>query len=234
MFHRLDDECPQGLKDYFRDRNVQFQLAPPHDHRTNTAERAIRTAKNHLAAGWWSMDDAFPLNLWDQTVPQAELTLNLLRGSRINPRLSAWEQIHGRYDFNATPIGPPGIKVLAHLKTNQRDTWSTHAITAWYIGPALHHYRCYTIWAIKTRQERVVNQLLWFPPKPFPRLTSKDLLRATIEDLKTLLLHPPTETYVGNMEHTQRGDLIKFSDILNQHATRPIQSILKQRILRHL
>ena len=173
------------------------------------------------------MDDAFSLNLWDRTRPQAELTLNLLRGSRINPKLSAWEQLNGRYDFNATPIAPPGIKVLAHLKADQRDTWSTHAITAWYLGPALNHYRCYTIWAIKTRQERVVNQLMWFPPRPFPKLNSEDLLRATIEDLKTLLLNPPTETYVGNMENTQRGELIQFSDILHKHATLPIATGLK-------
>jgi hypothetical protein len=95
-FHRMDNECPQQVKDYFQKRDVQYQLAPPDDHRSNAAERAIHTAKNHLAAGWYSTDDNFPMYLWDKTIPQAELTLNLLRGSRINPKLSAWEQIHGR------------------------------------------------------------------------------------------------------------------------------------------
>ena len=94
------------------------------------------------------MDTQFPMHLWDKTLPQAELTLNLMRGSRINPKLSAWEQINGRYDFNATPIAPPGIKVLAHLKADQRESWSAHAFEAWYVGPALEHYRCYTVWAI--------------------------------------------------------------------------------------
>jgi hypothetical protein len=110
-FHRMDNECPQQVKDYLKKRDVQYQLAPPDDHRSNAAERAIRTAKNHLAAGWYSTDDNFPMYLWDKAIPQAELTLNLLRGSRINPKLSASEQIHGRYDFNAHPIAPPGIKV---------------------------------------------------------------------------------------------------------------------------
>ena len=219
QFHRLDNECPAELKAYFQTKDIKYQLAPPHDHRTNSAERAIRTAKNHLAAGWHSMDDKFPMYLWDKTVPQAELTLNLMRGSRINPKLSAWEQLHGRYDFNATPIAPPGIKVLAHLKANQRESWSPHAFVAWYIGPALNHYRCYTVWATKSRQERIVDQLIWFPPKPFPKLNSVDLLRATIEDLQAILLSPPTETFLGNLEHTQRGELIRFSDIIHQHAT---------------
>jgi hypothetical protein len=88
-YHRLDNECPQQVKDYFASRDVTYQLAPPHDHRSNAAERAIRTAKNHLAAGWASTDDSFPMYLWDKTLLQAELTLNLLRGSRINPKLSA-------------------------------------------------------------------------------------------------------------------------------------------------
>jgi hypothetical protein len=39
--------------------------------------------------GGSSVDDAFPLHLWDKTIPHGELTLNLLRGSRINPKLSA-------------------------------------------------------------------------------------------------------------------------------------------------
>jgi hypothetical protein len=219
QFHRLDNECPKELQDFLEQSGTSYQLTPPNDHRTNAAERAIRTAKNHLQAGWHSTDEQFPLYLWDRTLEQAELTLNLLRGSRINPCLSAWEQIHGRYDFNKSPIAPPGIKVLAHEKTTQRATWSTHAFSAWYIGPALKHYRCYKVWATKTRQERIVNQLMWFPSRPFPKLTSEDLLRATIEDLKTLLLHPPTETYIGNMEQTQRGELIQLSDILHQHHT---------------
>jgi hypothetical protein len=119
QFHRLDNKCSQELKAYFDKVNIQFQLAPPHERRSNAAERAIRTAKNHLAAGWWSTDPNFPMHLWDKTIPQAELTLNLLRHSRINPTLSAWEQLHGRYDFNRTPIAPPGIRVKAHARPTQ-------------------------------------------------------------------------------------------------------------------
>jgi hypothetical protein len=44
------------------------------------------------------------------------MTLNLLRTSRINPRLSAWSQVQGFYDFNRTPLAPPGTRVLVHEK----------------------------------------------------------------------------------------------------------------------
>jgi hypothetical protein len=87
-FHRLDNECEAQVKSYFAKRGVQYQMTPPDDNRSNTAERANRTTRNHLAAGWYSTDDNFLMYLRDKTIPQAELTLMPLRGSRINPKLS--------------------------------------------------------------------------------------------------------------------------------------------------
>jgi hypothetical protein len=109
-----------------------------------------------------------------QDTPQAELSLNILRGSCINPTLSARELLHGHCDFNAHP---PGIKVLTHVKPHQRKTWTPHdAVEAWYVGPAMDHYRCYTVWVIATRQTRIVNSLHWFPQKILiPIATKQDL-----------------------------------------------------------
>jgi hypothetical protein len=97
---RLDNECSTILKEYLQDEDIDFQLVPPHHHRRNAAERAVRTFKDHFIAGMCSLDPDFPIHLWDQIVPQAIITLNLLRGSRINPKLSAWAQVHGNFDFN--------------------------------------------------------------------------------------------------------------------------------------
>ena len=81
----LDNECPAGLKKVMLNAGVTFQLNPPHLHRTNAAVSAIATYKDDLIAGLSSCDPSFPLHLWDRLVPQATLTLNLLRPSRINP-----------------------------------------------------------------------------------------------------------------------------------------------------
>ena len=129
---RLDNEASTILKQFMNDENVDFQLAPPGVHRRNAAERAIRTFKNHFIAGLCTTDPDFPLHLWDRLLPQALLSLNLLRGSRINPHLSAWAQVHGAYDFNRTPIAPPGTHVLVHEKPDARKTWAPHAVDAWY------------------------------------------------------------------------------------------------------
>ena len=77
------------------------------------------------------MDKNFPLHLWDKLLPQAELTLNLMPGSRINPRFSAHAQMVGQFDFNRTPLAPPGIRVLVHIKPSERTTWSPHDADGW-------------------------------------------------------------------------------------------------------
>ena len=75
--------------------NITYQLVPPQIHRPNLAERAIQTFKNHLKAGLATVDPDFPLAEWDRLIPQANITLNLLRSARVNPKLSAYAYIFG-------------------------------------------------------------------------------------------------------------------------------------------
>jgi hypothetical protein len=118
----LDNAASKVLKQYLTSTSMDFQLVPPHNHRRNAAERAIHTWKNHFIAILAATDDGFPLHLWDMLIPQANITLNLLRGSRINPKLSAYAQIHGFFDYNRTPLAPPGTRVLAHEPKDVRGS----------------------------------------------------------------------------------------------------------------
>jgi hypothetical protein len=95
---------------------AKFQLVPPDMHRRNQAERAIQTFKDHFLAILAGVDSTFPLYLWDLLLLQAELTFNLLRQLALNPRMSAWEFFQGPFDFNKTPLGPVGCRVLIHAK----------------------------------------------------------------------------------------------------------------------
>jgi hypothetical protein len=91
----LDNEASTALKYFFTTSYVEYQLVPPHCHRRNATERDIRTFKEHFVAGLASVDPDFPLHLWDRLLPQAEMTLNLLRTSRQHPQLSAAAHFHG-------------------------------------------------------------------------------------------------------------------------------------------
>ena len=113
--------------------NENFQLVPPHLHRRNSAERAIQTFKNHFIAGIVSTHKDFPIHLWCRLLPQAIVTLNLLRTSIINPTLSAHAQLHGLFDFNATPIAPPGTKLIVHQNPTIRKSWAPRGKYGWHI-----------------------------------------------------------------------------------------------------
>ena len=142
---------------------IEYQLMPPHIHRRNSAKRAIQTFKNHFIAGLASTDPNFPLSNWCRLLPQAELTLNLLRPSRLNPKLSAYALLEGTFDFTRTPLAPPGTRVIVHEKTTQRLTWAPHGVDGWYIGPAMDHYQCYRVWIPSTHAERIADTIQFFP-----------------------------------------------------------------------
>jgi hypothetical protein len=110
----LDNEASTALKNFFTVNDINYQLVPPHCHRRNATERSIRTFKEHFVAGLSSVDPAAPLHLWDRLLPQAEITLNLLRTSRLHPQLSAAAHFHGLVDYNKTAFAPPGCKIIAH------------------------------------------------------------------------------------------------------------------------
>ena len=112
--HLLNNKFSKVLKEYMEEENETFQLVPPNMHRRKAAEREIQTFKNHFIAAIVSTHKDFPLHLWCRLLPQAIVTLNLVRPSRLNPTLSAHAQLHGQFDFNATQFAPPGKKVIVH------------------------------------------------------------------------------------------------------------------------
>jgi hypothetical protein len=61
-------------------------------------------------------DPDFPMHLWDLLLPQAEITLNLLRTSGLHPQLSAAAHFYGLIDYNKTASSPPGCQLIAHEK----------------------------------------------------------------------------------------------------------------------
>jgi hypothetical protein len=186
--HILDNECSTAMKLAFRKHNVAFQLVPPHSHRRNAAERAIRTFKNHLCAGIATCDENFPSQEWDRLLPQATITLNLLRSSRIHPSISAHAAIHGIFDFNTTPLAPPGTRIVVHENSNNRTSFGTHATDGWYIGPALDHYRCYHCYIPSTASTRNADTVDFFPKQvPFPKTNTDDYLRQAAEDIVSIL-----------------------------------------------
>jgi hypothetical protein len=190
----LDNEASAALKNFFTVNDIAYQLVPPHCHRCNAAERAIRTFKEHFVAGLSSVEPSFPLHLWDRLLPQAEITLNLLQTSRVHPQLSAAAHFHGLVDYNKTAFAPPGCKIIAHEKPGKRRTWAPHGQHGYSLGPAMHHYRCKNVYISTTASERIVDTLEFFPHNSqMPQLSSTDRLLMAAKDMTDALQNPHPE-----------------------------------------
>ena len=160
IIQRLDNETSSALETFARTNNISIQYCAPHQHRALRAERAIRTFKNHFIATLCTVAHDFPLALWDELLPQAELCLNHLIPYPSNTSISAYAGLHGgAFDFAAHPIAPAGTKIVLRDKPNTRGSWAPHGTHGYYLGPAQLHYRCYRVWATATRSIRVTDTL---------------------------------------------------------------------------
>jgi hypothetical protein len=230
--HRLDNECSQILKDYMTNQQEDYQLVPPGIHRRNAAERAIRTFKNHLIAGLSTADPNFPLNLWDRLLDQAYITLNLLRGSRMNPKLSAYAQIEGEFDYNRTPIAPPGIRVVVHEKPQERGSWATHGKDGWYIGPAMESYRCFKTYIWSTKAERITDTIEWFPHSlKMPQVSDIDVLLAATTDILNILQKPSQNSHFPALTETASHQLKQITQLFHNHINQTNPPISQNTII---
>ena len=120
---RLDNEASPNFQRELKANNIELQLASPVSHLRNAAERSISTFKDHFIVGIWSTDLDFPMQNWDRLVEQAEITLNLLSPSRLNPKISEYSQLNGTFGYNRTPMTPPpGSRTLVHNKPHNGGT----------------------------------------------------------------------------------------------------------------
>jgi hypothetical protein len=157
-------------------------------HLAAIAATTQNTFKEHFVAGISSVDPAFPLHLWDRLLPQAEITLNLLRTSRLHPQLSATAHFHGLMDYNKTAFSPPGYKIIAHERRGKRRTWAPHGKHGYSLGPAMYHYRCQNVYISTTASEPIVDTIELFPHKDqIPQLSSTDRMIMDAEDMTDAL-----------------------------------------------
>ena len=161
----IDNEDLAELKRFIKeDMHSTIQLGEPNNHRENAAEKALQTGKDHIVTGMCLTDPAFPIFLWDTSIiPQAELTLNMLRTSCKNPLLLAQTALDGIFDFNRTPLVPPGTRSLAFIDPDSRGTWAPRAEDAWYSGPALEHYRCMLFYITPRNSYRTLATAKLYP-----------------------------------------------------------------------
>jgi hypothetical protein len=138
----MDNQASNIIKKNLTPKQCDLMLVEPNNHRVNAAERAIQTFKDHFVSALATSDSKFPLQLWDRLAPQVKTTLNMLRSSCINPSKSAYEVLHGPYNWNQFLLAPPGCKAVIYKTPESRTSWGRQGTDAWYIRLSLDHYRC--------------------------------------------------------------------------------------------
>ena len=201
-FLRLDNETSGKLEAYLKSEKVGMQFVPPGVHRANKAERAIRTSKNHIISMLCGAHADFDLKLWDESIEQAELTLNHLVPYALDPTLSAYDGLHPHpYDFLAHPIAPFGTLVVVHEKPADRGTWDPHGVKGWYLGPAVQHHHCWRTWIIHTQAARITDTVEWFPsPLKLPGRSPHAMVAAALHDLVTAVKAFPNNEQISRAQ----------------------------------
>ena len=115
---------------------------------------------------------------------QTLITLNIIRPSKINPRLSAYNQLWGISNFGKTLFEPPGCKVIVHTRPK-----------GFYIVPEMHHVRNYFCYIPKKRGDRVSNTVEPFPAHLYiPKQLLEDILTQVTQDFITVIKNPHPKT----------------------------------------
>ena len=113
---------------------------PPGCHQRNAAEVATRNFKAQFLSVLAGNADDFPLQLWDFLLPQTEIITNLLQQSNATPKVSAYAQLSGTFEYNKMPLSPIGCDSQVHEKKETRGTWAYHSVDGWYLYTSPEHY----------------------------------------------------------------------------------------------
>ena len=190
----MDNQCTKQIKKFLTEKDCELMLVGPHNHRVNAAERAIQTFKDHFISALAVTDSEFPLQLWDKLTSQVETTLNLMRESHINPRISAYEAIWGPYDWNCFPLAPPGCKAVIYESPAAHGSWGSHGTDAWCLGPSVDHYRCNHYFVPETRSYRISGSAELFPQHcQVPFLSTNDHLHELTSEVVSTLKNMTAE-----------------------------------------
>jgi hypothetical protein len=159
----MDNQATKHIKKFLTENDCKLQVVKPHNHHVNVAKKAIQTFKAAFIAALATMDSDFPLQLWDRLTSQVEDTLNLLRGSWVDPSKSAYEILNAPYDWIHYPLAPLGCKAIVYEDGDTCGSWASRGVDAFYLGPAKDHYRCNNYYVPETLAYRILGSTELFP-----------------------------------------------------------------------
>ncbi len=159
--HVLNIKCSVAMKACIKGNNMDYKLVPLGQPRQNQAERAIQTFKAHFISILAGVDNKFPLLLWCHLLEPTELTLNLLRQSRVAPKILALAHAHGTHDYIQKPFAPIGCAVQTRAKPDNHLSWDTRLEPGVNLGTSMEHHQCFRVYVTRTRATRISDTVIF-------------------------------------------------------------------------
>ena len=135
------------------------------------------------------------------------------------------------FDFNKTPLLPPGTNILVHSKPTQRKSWEFHGQQGWYVAPAPHHYRCVTCY-IPSKHREIVSDTIKIIPNyvPIPQTNIDEYIKEKLLTIFKLLQQQKPSISPIEYPHSQSA-LLKTAEIL--HNNNPQITISQPKSMEH-
>ena len=225
VLQRLDHETSVDLIHEIEAKGLDYELAPPGNHRQNPAERAIQSYKSHLISIINGADERYPDDAWDYLIPQTNITLNLLRECSINPAHSAYSYIYGPYDFNAHPLAPLGCRAIVHERASgkggKRGSWGNRGKIGYYVGPAMKSYRTWCFYVPDTKATIETDTAQFYPKIALPTVSTATQIAAAMDTIKDAITNPrPPYTDIAERSEHDRIDVI-INQLRSMYQTPP-------------
>lgn len=155
--HDLIKQCHWGTK------LAQPKLSP-WNHWYNPIQRTIRGFKTHFIPNRSGADQNYPSNAWDLLLHHVINTLNMLKQSKINPKVSAYMLVKGRHAYNSHSIIPTEYMfIILYGMRAERHKWDKYDTYCYFIEKVPNHCRNFYYYTPDTRMTRISNTVDFYP-----------------------------------------------------------------------
>ena len=133
------------------------------------------------------------------------------------PTVSAYQHVHGAFDYNKMPLASLGSAVQMHENKSIRRSWDVRALNGWYLGTLHEHYRCHIIFCQKTRAKQI-SDTVFFQHRYImqPVVTPSNQIVKAIDDLRSAL-----RSTINHQGHSKMSTLCQMHNILNGNNNKP-------------
>ena len=113
----------------------------------------------------------------------------------------AWEYFAGPFNYNVTPLGPLGFRVITHHKTLTQKSWEFRGLNGWSLGTSHENYRCQNYIACNTLAVRVADTVaIRHHTLTQPEVTDADRLQHGLSSLTNALKGQPYTVHDAQLD----------------------------------